>query len=83
MDQEMPELDGNSATKEIRELEKDGVIERIPILGLTANVRGAQLQGMLDSGMDDVISKPYRIEDLVERIRKITAGGKEGLKKER
>lgn len=75
MDQEMPVLDGNSATKEIRAMEKEGVIERVPVIGLTANVRGAQLQEMLDSGMDDVISKPYKIEDLVEKIGKITCGG--------
>lgn len=74
----MPILDGNSATKEIRNLEKEGITERIPILGLTANVRGAQLQEMLDSGMDDVISKPYKIEDLVARIEKITEEALEG-----
>ena len=77
MDQEMPVLDGNSATQEIRAMEKEGVIEHVPIIGLTANVRSEQLQEMLDSGMDDVISKPYKIEDLVKKIGKITNGGKE------
>lgn len=76
MDQEMPELDGNSATKEIRDLQKDGLVEYVPIVGLTANVRSAQLQEMLDSGMDDVISKPYKIEELVKRIQKVTTTGK-------
>jgi CheY-like chemotaxis protein len=39
MDMEMPVMDGNSATKLIREFEKQGRIEHIPILGVTANVR--------------------------------------------
>jgi CheY-like chemotaxis protein len=42
MDMEMPVMDGNSATKVIRELEKQGRIEHIPILGVTANVRVEQ-----------------------------------------
>jgi CheY-like chemotaxis protein len=39
MDMEMPVMDGNSATKMIREFEKQGRVEHIPILGVTANVR--------------------------------------------
>lgn len=42
MDMEMPIMDGNTATKTIRVLERQGKIERIPILGVTANVRGEQ-----------------------------------------
>lgn len=71
MDQEMPILDGNTATKEIRKLEQEGQIEHIPILGVTANVRGAQLDEMLESGMQDVISKPYKIEEMVSKLMTI------------
>lgn len=42
MDMEMPMMDGNTATKVIRELELQGKIEHIPILGVTANVRDEQ-----------------------------------------
>lgn len=42
MDMEMPVMDGNTATKAIRELERQGTIEHIPILGVTANVRDEQ-----------------------------------------
>ncbi|RMY26348.1 hypothetical protein D0867_00107 [Hortaea werneckii] len=70
MDQEMPVMDGNAATREIRKLEKEGIVERIPVLGVTANVRGAQQDEMMESGMDDVISKPYKIEDMVRKINK-------------
>ncbi|KAI7721175.1 hypothetical protein KC353_g1578 [Hortaea werneckii] len=70
MDQEMPVMDGNAATREIRKLEKEGIVERLPVLGVTANVRGAQQDEMMESGMDDVISKPYKIEDMVKKINK-------------
>lgn len=46
MDMEMPRMDGNAATKMIRELEREGVIEYTPILGVTANVRSGQQDEM-------------------------------------
>ncbi|KAJ5973946.1 hypothetical protein N7481_011156 [Penicillium waksmanii] len=67
MDQEMPVMDGNSATKLIRQLEK-GSDAHIPILGVTANVRVAQQSEMLEAGMDDIIHKPFRTEELVAKI---------------
>ena len=68
MDNEMPVLDGNEATRRIRKLEASGEVEHIPILGVTANVRAAQQDEMRAAGMDDVISKPYKIGELVRRI---------------
>lgn len=61
----MPLMSGNTASRAIRDLEKQGIVEHIPILGVTANVRGAQTDEMIESGMQDVITKPYKIEDLV------------------
>jgi CheY-like chemotaxis protein len=75
MDQEMPVMDGNAAAREIRELEGKGEVERTPILGVTANVRKAQQDEMIESGMDDVISKPYKIDEMVGKIEKITGHG--------
>lgn len=40
-------MDGQTATREIRRLEKDGAIDRIPICGVTANVRAEQQDGMI------------------------------------
>ncbi|KAL1581741.1 hypothetical protein WHR41_09503 [Cladosporium halotolerans] len=71
MDMEMPRMDGNAATKAIRELERKGAIEYLPILGVTANVRSEQQDKMKAAGMDDVISKPYRIEEMVSKIQQL------------
>ncbi|KAI5357937.1 Putative PAS domain, signal transduction response regulator, receiver domain, CheY-like superfamily [Septoria linicola] len=84
MDQEMPIMDGNTACKKIRALETDGVVEHIPMLGVTANVRGAQKDEMIRSGMQDVISKPYKIEDMVDMIESVVNRAtmkQEGLRK--
>lgn len=69
MDQEMPIMDGNAAAREIRERERVmGRGERLPILGVSANVRDEQLEEMTKSGMDEYITKPYKIEDMVAKI---------------
>ncbi|CAG8198443.1 unnamed protein product [Penicillium salamii] len=70
MDQQMPIMDGNRATKEIRNIEenKGG---HVPILGVTANVREAQRDEMISAGMDDIIHKPYGTQELVEKINKM------------
>ncbi|KAJ5982723.1 hypothetical protein N7451_012823 [Penicillium sp. IBT 35674x] len=67
MDQEMPVMDGNSATKTIRQLEK-GSDAHVPILGVTANVRATQQSEMLTAGMDGIVHKPFRTEELVAKI---------------
>lgn len=72
MDQEMPEMDGISATTAIRKLERNGG-EHVPILGVTANVRASQQTEMLEAGMDDIIHKPYRTNGLFEKINQLIA----------
>jgi CheY-like chemotaxis protein len=69
MDQEMPVMDGSAAAKEIRRREKEmGREKRVPILGVSANVRDEQLQEMTKNGMDEFITKPYMIDDMVKKI---------------
>ncbi|KAL4886069.1 hypothetical protein BJY04DRAFT_213606 [Aspergillus karnatakaensis] len=70
MDQEMPVMDGNTATKEIRALEKE-TGGHILILGVTANVRQDQQQDMLNAGMDGIVHKPYKMQELCERIHEM------------
>ncbi|KAK3065186.1 hypothetical protein LTS18_006736 [Coniosporium uncinatum] len=75
MDQEMPVMDGNAATQAIRDFEghekKQGNGRRNRILGVTANVRGEQKEGMIKAGMDDIIHKPYKIEEIIAKIREL------------
>jgi CheY-like chemotaxis protein len=69
MDWEMPVMNGLTCCKRIREMEWNGeLISHVPIIGVTANVRAEQIADAKESGMDDVVSKPFRIPELLARI---------------
>lgn len=72
LDFEMPIMDGITCVKEIREREDDGSLPgHIPVIGVTANVRGAQVDAAIEAGMDGVTTKPYRIDDLIAHIDRL------------
>ncbi|KAL8972041.1 MAG: hypothetical protein Q9183_000758 [Haloplaca sp. 2 TL-2023] len=74
MDLEMPVMDGLTCAREIRELETTGgIIRHVPIIAVTANARSEQIDTALASGMDDVVSKPFRIPDLVPKMERLEA----------
>lgn len=69
MDQEMPIMDGNTATKEIRAKELELKREkRVPIVGVSGNAGEECLEEMKRCGVDEYIVKPYNIEDMVKKI---------------
>ncbi|KAF1851062.1 putative histidine kinase HHK12p [Cucurbitaria berberidis CBS 394.84] len=81
MDQEMPVMDGNAATQAIRALQRAGKAGYSHILGVSANVRDAQTEGMRDAGMDEVISKPFKVDDLVRKITGMISDNGDGQKR--
>ncbi|WRT68535.1 uncharacterized protein IL334_005512 [Kwoniella shivajii] len=68
MDLEMPVMDGLTAVKQIRQDEITSSLSRTPVLALTGNARQGQIDEAKLSGMDDVIIKPYRLDDLLSKI---------------
>ena len=66
----MAEMDGQSATTEIRRPEKQLGWPRTPVVALTANAMDADRQRALDAGMDDFLAKPYLPEALLEIVRR-------------
>ena len=62
MDCEMPEMDGLTATREIRRWELANNKPRIKIVALTAHVLEEQVQRCKESGMDEFMVKPVNIK---------------------
>lgn len=72
MDWEMPIMNGLDAVRQIRQLEVDGVlVGRIPVIGVTANVRQQQIEVAMAAGMDDVVGKPFHVAELLARMKRI------------
>ncbi len=65
MDCQMPVMDGFTASREIRELEKQSA-RHIPIIALTANAFKEDKQACLEAGMDDFLSKPFKKKQLLD-----------------
>jgi len=61
MDCQMPIMDGYEATRQIRLLYGDS----IPVIAMTANVMKDDLDRAIESGMNDVISKPINVRNFV------------------
>ncbi|MAE63923.1 MAG: hypothetical protein CMJ18_06585 [Phycisphaeraceae bacterium] len=73
MDSEMPEMDGLTATRTIRERQQQGGITTrsdgtLPIIALTANAMKGTRERCLESGMDEYLTKPLDPELLVRTI---------------
>ncbi|KAK4660215.1 hypothetical protein QC762_117090 [Podospora pseudocomata] len=75
MDIEMPVQNGLTCTRHIRELERKGMIKggRIPIIAVSANARMEQILEAKEAGCDDVLVKPYRMPELLEKMRFVVA----------
>ena len=65
MDVMMPEMDGVAATKEIRK------VSDVPIIMLTAKSEDEDEIDGLESGANDYITKPFNLEILLLRIKKL------------
>ena len=69
MDGSMPEMDGFTATRLIREAEGKGGKRRAFIAALTAQVRGADADAWAEAGADRHMTKPFTSARLMEALK--------------
>ena len=68
MDIMMPKMNGYEATKAIRTLQNRPDARTIPIIAMTANAFAEDVQASLDAGMNDHLSKPIVMEEVIKTI---------------
>jgi CheY-like chemotaxis protein len=71
MDVQMPEMDGLEASRQINARWQSG--ERPRIIAMTANAMQGDRDMCLAAGMDDYLTKPIRVERLVEALNQASA----------
>src|SRR5258707_9610914 len=68
MDAEMPAVDGYSATRAMRALEKERGRSETPILALTAHAQKEARDRSFEAGCTDHLTKPIKKAELLEAI---------------
>jgi CheY-like chemotaxis protein len=65
MDLMLPGLDGYEATRAIRQMPERA---RVPVVAATAAVLPGDKARALEAGCDDIVAKPYDVEELAARV---------------
>jgi CheY-like chemotaxis protein len=71
MDIHMPFHDGYEVARLVRDPESPIPCKEVPILALTADASDETCAKARDAGMDDVLTKPFRLRELAQRANSL------------
>jgi len=77
MDVQMPEMDGLTATRELRRRELERGVGHVPVIALTAHAMEGDRERCIAAGMDAYLSKPLKAGELLEALEGLV-GNAEG-----
>ncbi|MDP2180010.1 PAS domain-containing protein [Methylicorpusculum sp.] len=69
MDIQMPVMDGYTATQKIRQDER---LQQLPVIALTAGAFESLKDAAFEAGMNDFLTKPFNVEQLISIIQRHT-----------
>lgn len=69
----MPKMDGLTLAKELK---KDPALANIPLVMLTAKSSARDVIAGINAGARHYVTKPFKTEELVGKVRKALAGGR-------
>ncbi len=69
MDVMMPEMDGLSAARAIRALEREDA-KTVPIIAMTANAFASDVKACIEAGMNEHVAKPLDMDAMARKIMK-------------
>jgi signal transduction histidine kinase/HAMP domain-containing protein/ActR/RegA family two-component response regulator len=75
MDLQMPEMDGATATRKLREMQR---FQNLPIIAVTASVTQDDIESARQAGIDDYIAKPIVESDLWNKLQRWTGSSEAG-----
>lgn len=76
-DVQMPIMDGLAATQQIRAIEEEKNMKRLPIIAVTARAMFGDKERILEAKLDDYIAKPYNLNDVVDTLNRYVGQSEE------
>lgn len=64
----LPDMDGLMVTRKLREMERQGLINHVPIVAVTAHAVTGYREKCLEAGMNGYIFKPFTQQQLCQTI---------------
>jgi len=74
LDLHMPFHDGYEVAKRIRDPDSDIPCKDVPILAMTADASQETAQRIREAGMNDCLTKPFKLHDLARRAFTLIQG---------
>jgi len=71
MDQEMPEMSGGETVREVKRLQREGILADMRIVGCTAHKSKKEVEKFMKAGLDQCVEKPISKGMINETLKEV------------